>query len=58
MLVGRAEGLDGGEALEDLGAVGGVALAEALGPELAEPVGEEVEPVAVGHEDVHGLGLS
>src|SRR5690606_41946999 len=52
MLVRGAEGLDRRGPAEHLGARAVVALAEALRPELTEPIGDGVEAVAVGHHDV------
>ena len=58
VLVGGAECFDGCVAGVDDVALGVDAFAEALGPELAEPVCEEVEAVGVGHEHVCVLALA
>ena len=58
VLVGCAQGFDGGEAGEDDFVVEVELFAQGLGPELAVPVGHVVEGVAVGHHDMVGFAFA
>ena len=57
MLIRRAQGLDRRLAGEDVFLLQPVLLAETFGPELAEPVGQVIQPGAVGHHHGDVLAL-
>ena len=57
MLIGGAQRLDRRLAGEDVLLLQPVLLAEALGPKLAEPVGQRIQRRAVGHHHAHRLAL-